>query len=145
MSDLRKLQDSATRPTVVNELTDLANRTIETQSGLTGMAVKSALTAAKKADPDVLSNNIDRFLPQITEALTPYWNDYTAEASTGFGDYLSSRSDDVINDVLQLGDGLVHKAPAAMQKIYSSLRSKVGKILTPALPELGGIVEKHAR
>ena len=145
MSDLTKLHDSAIRPTVVNELTDLANQTIEAQSGLTGMAIKSAVSAAKKADPDVLSTNIDRFLPKITEALTPYWNDYTVEESTGFGDYLASRSDDVTNDVLQLGDGLVHKAPAAVQKVYSSLRGKVGKILTPALPELGGIVEKHAR
>ncbi|MBA4505219.1 DUF6918 family protein, partial [Corynebacterium sanguinis] len=85
MSDLRKLLDDTTRPTVVNELTDLANRTIDSQSGLTGMAIKSAAAGIKKANADAISKGVDRALPSIIESLTPYWNDYTPENSAGFG------------------------------------------------------------
>lgn len=144
MSDLSKLLESTVRPTVVSELTDLVNRTIDAQSGLTGMAIKSAISAAKKADAEVLPKNINRFLPNIIDALDPYWKDYNAADSAGFGNYLASRSDDVTSDILALGDGLAEKGPGAVQKIYSSLRGKAGKIITPALPELGNIVEQHA-
>ena len=35
--------------------------------------------------------------------------------------------------------------PAAAQKVYSSLRGKAGKIIAPALPEFGDIIERHAK
>ncbi|SDM02757.1 hypothetical protein SAMN04488535_1622 [Corynebacterium mycetoides] len=144
MSDLTKLLDPTVRPTVVNDVTGLVDRTIASQSGLTGMAIKSATSAARKADADIVSKVINRSLPDIVDALTPYWDAYDAEQSAGFGNYLASRQDDVVADVLGLGDKYVQQAPAAAQKVYSSLRGKAGKIIAPALPEFGEIIERHA-
>ncbi len=145
MSDLSKLLDDTVRPTVVKDLSDLVDRTVATQSGLTGMAIKSAVAAAKKADGDVVSKSINRFLPDIVDSVAPHWNDYDAEQSAGFGNFLASRQDDVTNDVLTLGDRFAQQGPAAVQKVYSSLRGKTGKIIAPALPEFGDIVERHAK
>lgn len=145
MSDLTKLLDDTTRPTVINDLADLANRTIESQSGLTGMAIKSAVAGIKKANADAISKSVDRALPSIIESLTPYWNEYNPETSAGFGNYLASREEDVTRDVLSLGDRFAQQGPAAVQKVYSSLRGKAGKIIAPVLPEFGEIIERHAK
>ena len=37
------------------------------------------------------------------------------------------------------------KAPAAVGKVYSSMRGKIAGIVTPALPELGEVLEEHAQ
>ncbi|WP_342318754.1 DUF6918 family protein [Corynebacterium mayonis] len=145
MTDLNALLNATTRPTVVSELTDLVERTIANQSGLTGMAIKSAVGVAKKADADAISKAVNTALPSIVEELSSFWQDYDPENSAGFGNYLASREKEVTEKALFLGDKNSAKAPAAIQKLYSSLRGKVGKIIAPALPELGGIIERNAR
>lgn len=144
MSDINTLLNETTRPTVVRELTELAEKTLSNQSGLTGMAIKSAAAAAKKANPDAISKSTDRVLPEILKELSPYWDAYNSENSAGFGNYLASRDTEVLDSVLRLGDTFSEKAPGAVQKIYSSVRGKVGNIVGPALPELGDIIERHA-
>ena len=55
MTDLSQLLSAANRPQVVQELTSLIDATVARQSGLTGMALKSAVAAGKKADADAVS------------------------------------------------------------------------------------------
>ena len=65
MTDLSQLLDAAKRPQVVQEITSLVDDTVARQSGLTGMALKSAVAAGKKADADAISKGVNKFLPQI--------------------------------------------------------------------------------
>ncbi|WP_288832401.1 DUF6918 family protein [uncultured Corynebacterium sp.] len=145
MSDLSALLTETTRPTVVRELAELVDTTASSQSGLTGMAIKSALGAVRKAQPDAVAKGIDRFLAEIVRELTPYWEAYSPEQSAGFGNYLASREEDVTSSILKLGDAFVDRGPAPVQKVYRSLRGKASSIVAPALPQLGDIVERHAR
>ena len=46
--------------------------------------------------------------------------------------------------MLDAGDKQVDSLPGPVQKVYSSLRGKATDIAGPALPELGGIVERFA-
>ncbi len=144
MNELSALLKDTTRPTVVAELSQLVDSTVAGQSGLTGMAVKSTVAAVKKADADAVRKGVDRFLPEIVRELTPYWEDYDPAASAGFGNYLASRQDDGTASLLSLGDRFADQGPAAIAKAYSGLRGKAGKIVGPALPELGDIVERNA-
>ena len=143
MSDLSALLTETTRPTVVRDLAELVDTTASSQSGLTGMAIKSALGAVRKAQPDAVAKGIDRFLPEIVRELTPYWEAYSPEQSAGFGNYLASREEDVTSSILKLGDAFADRGP--VQKVYRSLRGKASSIVAPALPQLGDIVERHAR
>ncbi|MDY5785559.1 MULTISPECIES: DUF6918 family protein [unclassified Corynebacterium] len=145
MSDLNALLTDTTRPTVVAELTQLADRTVANQSGLTGMALKSAVGAAKKADGEAVSKGINKFLPQLVEELTPFWNDYNSAESAGFGNFLASRETELSDRILAVGDSLSGQGPAAIQKVYSALRGKLSSIIGPTLPELGDIIERNAR
>ena len=108
------------------------------------MALKSALAAGKKADSDVVSKGINAVLPQIVDELSPYWSAYQASDQRGFGEFLAGREDEVIKAMLDAGDKQVDSLPGPVQKVYSSLRGKATDIAGPALPELGGIVERFA-
>lgn len=144
MTDLSQLLSAANRPQVVQELTSLIDATVARQSGLTGMALKSAVAAGKKADADAVSKGVNKFLPQIVEELTPYWSAYKASGQQGFGDFLAGREDEVVKAILDAGDQQADSMPGPVKKVYSTLRGKAAKIVGPALPEFGEIVERFA-
>lgn len=144
MADLSNLLNAGTREQVVQDLAQLADRTVANQSGLTGMALKSAVAAGKKADADAISKGINKSLPQIIEELQPYWSSYTASGQSGFGSFLGSRESDVVASILNAGDKALDSMPGPVKKVYTSLRGKAAKIVGPALPEFGNIVERYA-
>ena len=144
MTDLSNLLSPANRSQVVQELTRLVDTTVSRQSGLTGMALKSAVAAGKKADADAIPKGVDKFLPQIVDALGPYWSAYTASGQQGFGQFLSGREDEVVKSILDAGDKQVDSMPGPVKKAYSTLRGKAAKIVGPAIPEFGDIVERFA-
>ncbi|WP_301925328.1 DUF6918 family protein [Corynebacterium glaucum] len=145
MTNLNALLEGDTRQTVVAELAELIDKTVSNQSGLTGMALKSAVAAGKKADADAIPKGVNRLLPQITEELAPFWSGYESSDTQGFGSYLVSRENEVVEAMLGAADKATSDMPSAMQKAYSTLRGKAGKIVSPALPELGDIIERHAK
>ena len=145
MTALSNLLDSAVRPKVVEDLTRLVDITVANQSGLTGMALKSAVAAGKKADADAIPKGVNKVMPQIVQELEPFWSGYTESGTNGFGNYLVSREDDVVKSLLDAGDNATNQMPGALQKVYSSLRGKAAKIAGPALSELGDIIERYAR
>ena len=144
MTDLSQLLSATNRPQVVQELTSLIDATVARQSGLTGMALKSAVAAGKKADADAVSKGVNKFLPQIVEELSPYWSAYQASGQQGFGDFLAGREDEVVKAILEAGDQQADSMPGPVKKVYSTLRGKAAKIVGPALPEFGEIVERFA-
>ena len=144
MTDLSQLLSATNRPQVVQELTSLIDATVARQSGLTGMALKSAVAAGKKADADAVSKGVNKFLPQIVEELSPYWSAYQASDQQGFGDFLAGREDEVVKAILDAGDQQADSMPGPVKKVYSTLRGKAAKIVGPALPEFGEIVERFA-
>ncbi|MCQ4619188.1 hypothetical protein KBX10_08885 [Corynebacterium sp. CCUG 59401] len=146
MSDLKAILNDPTRDAVVGDLTNLANETVSNQSGVTGMAIKGAVGAATRVDDDALRKGINQLLPNIVEELTPHWDKYQSGSDKeSFGAYLAANEDEVTDSVLKIGDSFADRAPAAVGKVYSSLRGKVGKIVAPVLPEFGDIVERHAK
>lgn len=145
VTDLNSLLNAPTRTEVVADLTKLADTTIANQSGLTGMALKSAVGAAKKADADALTKGINQLMPSIVEELTPHWEAYEGSGTDSFGAHLADNEDSVTESVLKIGDNFADRAPGPVQKVYSSMRGKVGKIIAPALPEFGDIIERHAK
>lgn len=145
MTTLQNLLNESTRANVVKDLTALIDTTVANQSGLTGMAIKSAVAAGKKADADAIPKGVNRFLPQIVNELEPLFANYQNDNAATFGAYLSTHENEVVEKILATADGFTNEMPGAAQKVYSSLRGKAGKIIAPALPELGEIIERYAR
>lgn len=145
MTDLNNLLNEANRANVVADIAKLVDNTVANQSGLTGMALKSAVAAGKKADADAIPKGINRYLPQIVAELQPLFARYESDGAASFGSFLASNENDVVERILTAADGATGDMPSAVQKVYSTLRGKAGKIVAPALPELGDIVERYAK
>lgn len=145
MTDLNNLLTEANRANVVADIARLVDNVVANQSGLTGMALKSAVAAGKKADANAIPKGVNRFLPQIVSELEPLFQDYLSAGSGSFGAFLGTRENDVVEKILDAADGATGEMPSAVQKVYSTLRGKAGKIISPALPELGDIIERYAK
>lgn len=134
------------REAAVQDLTTLANDTVESQSGLSGKLVKGAYAAAKKLDANIVSKGTDRLLPDIARELEPYWDEYTSQGSDAgsFGDFLGQRRDEVAEGILKTADSKAESVNnPAVSKIYGPVRGKVSSIVKDNIPALGDTLEKH--
>lgn len=135
------------RPAVVADLAETVDNVVSNVSGFAGMTIKAAYASARKARPNVASEAVDRFLPNLADALDKYWKDYQdGQPEGGFGAYLSSRSDEVSRDLLAIADQKVKEIDnSGMNKMYNMFRSKADSYVKDALPQVGDVVEKHAK
>ena len=140
---LNALLHNGRRPGIVDALAGVVDQTVADQSGLTGMALRSAIAGVKKVDARILHKGINTVLPQLLEQLNPRWEDYKNSDHAAFGEYLAQHEDDVVTELVSLGDNLRDSMPAGVQKIYATFRSKAAKIVGPALPRIGEVVEKQ--
>lgn len=143
MSDLSQLLVGESRAKTVSNLTSFVEQAISQQSGMTGMALKGGVGAAKKVRPDVIPRGVDRMLPELLGEMQPYWQEFRASGSEDFGVFLEPKSEEVSDSLLQIADRNVEKVNVgALTKIYQSLRGRAGKLVRPQVPELGRVLQR---
>lgn len=145
--NLSALLDADRRPGVVSDLTSLAERGISEQSGVTGIAIKGAVAAAKKMNGDIVPASINRFLPLILGALQPFATDAAATGKAdAFGDYLAAHQSEVCEALITLAESNIGdvKNPAVV-KVFGTIKDKAERIIGPSLGELGSILQRHAQ
>ena len=131
------------RPEIVSSLAGVAEEVVASMHGMTGMAFKGALKAAKSVRADAVPVAIDRVLPQIADTLAPHWEGYVAAGKAGgFGEYLKNHERQVTDSLLGIADGQQDKMPDAARKIYGSLRKRAQGAAAGALVPLGQAVER---
>lgn len=131
------------RPAVVAALSDLAVSTIDSTGGITGMALKGLLKAAQSARDDVVPTAIDAVLPDLANALEPYWDTYSAGvAASSFGAYLTENREAVAGELARIADGFVEdRELGGLTKLYTSARNKGISVLEQHLGALGDVLE----
>lgn len=135
MSFTEQLLDPAVRPQVVTAVANVIEKTVENQSGLSGMALKTAFNTAKKAKEGMVEKGTDRLLPDVAAALAPFWD---AKGDQEFGAYLAANSADAANALLKVADDAAASSDnGAMNKVYKGVRGKAQGVVEQALPELG--------
>lgn len=146
MTDLSTLLDSEKRPVLVADLSSLVEDAITDLSGLTGVAVKGALSAARKANGDIIPTAVDSLLPDLLGDLQPHWEAYQESGQQDFGAFLESRADEVSESLLSTADRAVEqRGGGAVAKVYDSLRGRGTKLIAPHIPALGRIIDNHMR
>lgn len=144
MTDLSQLLTDDKRSAVIADLAAFADATVAKQSGITGTAVKAAVAAAKKIDSDIVAKGMNRMLPDVLGDLQPHWQDFREENATDFGDFLASRSDRVVDSLMNVADRNAEQINVApLAKAYNALRGKSAKLIAPEIPEFGRILQKH--
>ena len=144
MTNLTQLLQSPTRNAVVADLATDADDTVSSLSGISGMAFKGALAAAKKADSKVLSKGINQMLPELLNSLDSYWKEFEGSEQSDFGTYLDGRSAEVTEVIMNTADKAAEdvKAPG-IARTYKSLRGKASSILEPNVATIGRVLQRH--
>lgn len=138
----RILTDPARRPLAVEALAGVVEAEVQSRSGVVGMALKTAYKAVTSMKPDLVFRAVDYMLPDFADQLDPYW---ASRDGQGFGQYLSTRGDEVADALLVVTDKRAAKPDhAAIAKIYNGLRPRAKGLVEQALPRLGTTIESLA-
>lgn len=135
--------DSETR--VVSDCLTLIDQQVSETSGVSGTAIKLAYKAAATFASGYLRYTVRRMLPDIAEALEPYWADFNASGGSDFGDYLGKRGDEVSEAMLAVSDADATRSERPIiVKAYRTVRASASRHIQAALPEVGKLVLKYA-
>ena len=134
-----------TRPQVMADCYTLIEQELSGKSGLSGTAVKLAYKTVNAFMPGHVRHMVGVLLPDMVGQLEPFWVDFGASGSSGFGDYLAKRSDEVTRALLSVTDAraAASNRPTVI-KAYGSVRGSAVKHVEAALPRVGDLVMKHA-
>lgn len=133
------------QPQVVADCEALVNGQVSGMSGVSGTAVKLAYKAVRTYDAGHIHYIIETLLPNLADALQPYWADFGAVGGGEFGDYLAKRPDEVSEALLAITDerGRNSGRPVIV-KAYNTVRGSAAKHVKAALPAVGDLVQKYA-
>jgi hypothetical protein len=135
-----------TKPQVVSDCCALIDSEVASKSGISGTAVKLAYKTVSAFASGYVRQTVVNLLPQIVEKLQPFWEDFSASGSSGFGDYLAKRGDEVSEALLSVTDARAEKSSrATVIRAYRSVRGGASKHIQAALPQVGELVAKYAR
>ena len=134
-----------TQPHVVDDCQKLIEQEISAKSGVSGTAVKVAYKTAHSFAPGYLRSKVEQLVPEMVIQLEPFWADFIASGSSGFGDYLVKRGDEVSEALLSVTDAhAAHGIRPTIVKAYRAVRGSAAKHITAALPNLGALVQNYA-
>lgn len=136
------LTDPVRRPRAVEALAGVVQDEVQSRTGISGIALKTAYKAVTAIKSDIVFKAVDYMLPDFAQALDPFW---TARSGQPFGTYLTSRSAEAAEALLGVTDQrAANPDHAALAKIYNGIRPKAQGMVASALPRLGAAVESIA-
>jgi hypothetical protein len=134
-----------TQPLVMADCYTLIEQELSDKSGMSGAAVKLAYKTVNTFMPGHVRHMVGVLLPDMVAQLEPFWADFSTSGSSGFGDYLAKRGDEVTQALLSVTDA---RAAASSRptviKAYGSVRGSAVKHVQAALPRVGDLVLKYA-
>lgn len=139
------LLDESRRDVVLADARALIDAEVADKKGASGLAVKGGYATIKKVNPTIVTEALDKLLPEFFTKLQPYWQEFTATGTGRFADHLVAKGDEVADALLSVTDARIDaSSKQAIKKVYSSMRPAAKKNVVEALPRLGDLVQKHA-
>ena len=136
------------QPRVVADSEALVTDQVAELSGVTGAAVKLAYNTVRKFDANHIHGMIETILPNVADALQPYWAQFSAQytpSSGDFGGYLAAREEEVAEALLAITDRRRDNSDRpTIVKAYNTIRGRASKQVKAALPALGLLIQKYA-
>ena len=136
-----------TRPRVIADCEKLVDKEVADMSGVTGTAVRLAYKTVSTFDSGHIPAMIGTILPNVAEALQPYWASFAANPAVSggdFGAYLASREDEVAESLLAITDSRQRASSRpTIVKAYKTVRGSAVKHVKAALPALGQLVQGY--
>ena len=145
MATLQEMLTPEVEPQFVADCQALIDGEVDGKSGISGTAVKAAYKVAATFVPGYYTETIKSILPDMLDALEPFWADFLESGTAEFGDYLAKRGDEAADALLAVTDRMADvSGRAAIVKAYKMVRGSAGRNIEAALPALGGLLQTYA-
>ena len=145
MATLQEMLTPDVEPQFVADCRALIDGEVSGKSGVSGTAVKAAYKVAATFAPGYYTETIKSILPDMLDALEPFWADFLESGTAEFGDYLAKRGDDAADALLSVTDRMADvSGRAAIVKAYKLVRGSAGRNIEAALPALGALLQTYA-
>ena len=132
-----------TRPRVVRACADLIAAEVHSKRGISGIAVKAGYRLVRAVKPTMVTDVVDRLLPEFAAAMEPFYVESVSLAaaeqrplSRVFAERLTGDAGAVAEALLQVTDRRAEKASGPLLKTYKKLRSSAHDHVTQAVPGL---------
>lgn len=146
MPNLSQLLEPQVRPALIKDLSEFIQQTVNEQSGISGMAIKGAVSTVTRVNSEIIPKGINQILPDMLGDLAPRWEEFEKSGAQDFGAFLKKDSDKVADAVMSTADRHAERINVTpLAKAYKSLRNKGAKIVEGKVPELGGILQNHMK
>jgi hypothetical protein len=134
-----------TSPKVIDDCLTLIDQEVSEKSGVSGTAIKLAYKTATTFASGYMRHTVESMLPDMVDALEPFWADFSTSGGADFGDYLAKRGSEVSQALLACSDAhAANSERPVILKAYQAVRSNAGKNIEAALPQVGKLVMKYA-
>ena len=145
MATLQETLTPDVEPHFVADCQALIDGEVNGKSGISGTAIKAAYKVAATFAPGYYTETIKSILPDMLDALEPFWADFLESGTAEFGDYLAKRGDEAADALLAVTDRMADvSGRAAIVKAYKMVRGSAGRNIEAALPALGALLQAYA-
>jgi hypothetical protein len=133
------------RQRVIADVVQLIDREVESRSGLTGMAIRTAYSMVRglkqgRMIPEVVEGMLDEFIAGIE----PLHAEHRAGASGGFDAFLQRHPERAINALLHVTDARARRTShQVLRSAYQKLRPMAEKQVAQSLPGVGRMIDTH--
>jgi len=146
MPDLKSiLTDPARRQLVVKDAERLLDDEVAAKSGLSGLAIKTAVKVVKGVKPGIIPDVIDGLLDDFAARLDPFYQAHVTKGGS-IVDNFSARKGEVADALLGITDDRAKNTRHnSLRSAYQQLRPQGKKNVEEAIPGVARLIDKHAR
>src|ERR1700677_3104766 len=145
MATLQEIITPEVESRFVADCQALIDGEVDGKSGVSGTAVEGAYKVAATFAPGYYTETIRSILPDMLDALEPFWADFLESGTADFGDYLVKHGDEAADALLSVTDHLADvSGRAAIVRAYKMVRGAAGKNIEAALPALGALLQSYS-
>lgn len=141
-----KLMQPSHRTAVVADCADLVDREVESKRGLGGAAIKTSYKVVTAIKPGMVSDVVNRLLPDFCRALEPFHERALAAdgpTKQALLDGLKQNTAETAEALLSVTDHKIDSARPAIQKAYKRLRGGAKDHVERAVPGLAEVIGRH--
>lgn len=133
------------RPQVVRDAARLVETEVDSKSGLSGIAIKTAFKAVSKVKPGLVAEVVDSLLERFVEQLEPFHKEWVdGGKKESFEGFITARKSKVANALLGVTDARARQVHnQTLKKSYEALRPQGEKHVEAAVPGLGRALGRY--
>ncbi|MEC9466265.1 MAG: hypothetical protein VX834_10795 [Myxococcota bacterium] len=138
------LLEQSTRDNVITDCVALVETEIQSKSGLSGVAIKTAFGVVHKVNPKFVHLAVSSLIDDFVKAMNPVYDSYKETGRNDLRSYWIQEKGALANSLLQVADRRMDRAQnKAIKKVYAKLRPTGLKHVEASVPAIADVISKY--